>query len=79
MNFKNYKLLVIVYLLLKINQSHAGYIFLERAGILQSLVDVMTHDDDGDIVLVLVKCAALKFFGKLSEIEVCLLIIIKKM
>ncbi|CAB4378858.1 unnamed protein product [Rhizophagus irregularis] len=53
----------------KINQSHAGYIFLERAGILQSLVDVMTQDDDGDIVLVLVKCAALKFFGKLSEIE----------
>lgn len=63
---------------MKINQSHAGYIFLERAGILQSLVDVMTQDDDGDIVLVLVKCAALKFFGKLSEIEVCLLIIIEK-
>ncbi|GBC09577.1 hypothetical protein RclHR1_00090011 [Rhizophagus clarus] len=53
----------------KINQSYAGYIFLERARILQSLIDVMTQDDDGDIVLVLVKCAALKFFGKLSEME----------
>ncbi|RIA97789.1 26S proteasome non-ATPase regulatory subunit 5 [Glomus cerebriforme] len=53
----------------KIYQSYAGYLFLERAGILQSLVDVMAQDDDSDIVLILVKCAALKFFGKLSEIE----------
>jgi hypothetical protein len=56
---------------LQINQSHAGYVFLERSGILQSLVDVMAQDNDSDIELILVKCAALKFFGKLSEIEVC--------
>jgi len=43
---------------------------------LQSLVDVVAQDDDSDIVLVLVKCAALKFFGSLSEIQVRPLIII---
>ncbi len=52
-------------------QKRAGYMFLERTGTLQSLVDVMAQDDDSDIILILVKCAALKFFGKLSEIEVC--------
>ena len=61
---------------MKINQSYAGYIFLERTGVLQSLVDVVAQDDDSDVVLELVKCAALKFFGKLSEIEVCPLAII---
>ncbi|CAG8459423.1 2523_t:CDS:10 [Diversispora eburnea] len=53
----------------KIIQSKSGYYFLERSGIIKSLVDYLTKDDDKDIVLVLIKSASLKFFGKLSEIE----------
>ncbi|CAI2161932.1 15845_t:CDS:10 [Funneliformis geosporum] len=55
----------------KIIQGRTGYIFLERAGTIQSLVDAMAQEDDNDIESVLMQCATLKFFGKLSEIEAC--------
>ncbi|CAG8617883.1 13141_t:CDS:10 [Dentiscutata erythropus] len=53
----------------KIIQSQIGYSFFEKAGILQFLIDILSKDDDLDITLVLVKCAVLKFFGKLCEVE----------
>ncbi|CAG8530247.1 12338_t:CDS:10, partial [Funneliformis mosseae] len=37
----------------KIVQSRTGYTFLERAGTIQSLVEIMAQEDDNDIVLVL--------------------------
>ncbi|CAG8510377.1 4399_t:CDS:10 [Funneliformis caledonium] len=36
----------------KIVQSRTGYTFLERAGTIQSLVEIMAQEDDNDIVLV---------------------------
>ncbi|CAG8482743.1 6173_t:CDS:10, partial [Cetraspora pellucida] len=53
----------------KIIQSRVGYSFFEKTGILQSFVDILSKDDDRDITLVLEKCAVLKFFGKLCEVE----------
>nr|CAG8491328.1 4267_t:CDS:10 [Entrophospora candida] len=53
----------------RIGQSKSGYIFLEKAGILQSFVDTLSRNEDQNVVLTLVKCAVLKFFGKLSEVK----------
>ncbi|CAG8736611.1 13755_t:CDS:10, partial [Acaulospora morrowiae] len=52
----------------KIIQSHSGYSFLERSGIIRTLIDFLSQTEE-DIVLILLKCAVLKFFGRLSEIE----------
>ncbi|CAJ0651323.1 6582_t:CDS:10 [Entrophospora sp. SA101] len=51
------------------NDFKSGYIFLEKAGILQSFVDTLSRNEDQNVVLTLVKCAVLKFFGKLSEVK----------
>ncbi|CAG8565717.1 11878_t:CDS:2 [Acaulospora colombiana] len=54
--------------IVKIIQSQSGYSFLERSGVIKMLVDSLSQDEE-DVVIVLIKCAVLKFFGKLSEIE----------
>lgn len=44
-----------------------GLSFLEKANLLGSISAVLDNADDGDVVVGLVKCAVIKFFGNLGE------------
>ncbi|RUS30362.1 proteasome non-ATPase 26S subunit-domain-containing protein, partial [Jimgerdemannia flammicorona] len=49
--------------------TQSGYTFLERSGVIGELAEVLRAEDDADVAVTLVKCAALKFFGALAGVE----------
>lgn len=53
---------------LQMAASHAGYQFLKKAKLLEYLVGLMKNEDGAESSLSV--CAAIKFFGRLSSIEV---------
>lgn len=50
--------------------SSSGLTFLEKAGLLDSLAELMDNEDESDTGVVLTKSLAFKFFGKLGENKV---------
>lgn len=49
-----------------------GLSFLEKANLLGPISGVLDNVDDNDVVVGLVKCAVIKFFGNLGENKVVL-------
>ncbi|KAI7891989.1 26S proteasome non-ATPase regulatory subunit 5 [Mucor mucedo] len=54
-------------LLNEIATTPAGLVFLEKADLLESISAVLDNPNDNDVVVALVKCAVIKFFGNLGE------------
>lgn len=50
--------------------TQSGFDFLEKSGVVDELADVLRGEDSSDVTATLVKCAALKFFGSLSGVQV---------
>ncbi|KAI8327173.1 26S proteasome non-ATPase regulatory subunit 5 [Choanephora cucurbitarum] len=54
-------------LLNEIAATPSGLSFLEKANLINTIAAVLDNTDDSDVVVQLVKCAVIKFFGNLGE------------
>ncbi|CAG8666696.1 4654_t:CDS:2, partial [Paraglomus brasilianum] len=53
---------------IQVAETPTGYLFLKRTRIIESLIDMLALDEN-DVVSVLLKCGAIKFFGRVEAIE----------
>ncbi|CAG8468671.1 6199_t:CDS:10 [Paraglomus occultum] len=53
---------------IQVAETPTGYMFLKRTRIIESLIDMLALDES-DVVNVLLKCGAIKFFGRVEAVE----------